>query len=178
MNIIFLDIDGVFNTSKCPNNCELDFKKNNCPCKLEYGIQYSLKNKFINLLKEFPDIKFVLISSWRNEKRLLNIFQDEFREVLSNYLGKLYFSWIDIDRSNDIHFWLSNNIEYVNIGDKDFQIFHSTNIVYKYIVLDDRKYKLNIDPENINGLKIDINPNIGLSDIDINLIKEFFYNIK
>lgn len=174
-NIIFIDVDGVLNNTKCPNTCTYSFKLQNCPCKPEYGIQEVFKNRFINLIKTCPEnTQFVLISSWRLQTRLLNTFRQTFKEVDNKYWGCLDFSWDEVHRETSIAQWLTKNIETWTDYFLGGELWYPTDDKCNYVVLDDRKYTL-IDKHNPNvkGLKIDVVSNIGLSEEDCAAAKFF-----
>lgn len=141
---IFLDIDGVLNNTSY-HESESD---------LSYPLSAFCKDNvkaFNDLMKDIPEIKVIISSSWRTDSNLQNIFDRIGLNV--KIFGITPF--ISDDRSVEIK-------EYLN-DKKD----------YSYCIIDDIDY---FDNDEQKDNFILINERIGFRDSDIDRVKKILKN--
>lgn len=158
--IIFLDIDGVLNIFAGPN---ATFR--NAP-EGEH-IEKHLVERLNFILKEIPDIKIVISSSWRDDMEDLKIQLERagfeyWDRVISKTIQPIpiaYGGYAFEYRGHQIQQWLEENEFYG-----------------KYLVIDDYtieicgEYCSSIPKENV----IETNPETGITNFDCNFILEHF----
>lgn len=151
INIIFLDLDGVLNINAGKNATYLNSLNH---------FEFNLIDRF-NFLLDNLDCYLVMSSSWREDypDSLKQLERAGFKHI-DKFIGKTIFDPNRaLFRGEEISLWIEN---------------HMSNI--KYLCVDDDIEQI----YNVEGSKIPfencikINPEVGLSEIDIKRIIEHF----
>lgn len=127
MKVVFLDIDGVLNTSKTFIDRYNEYKQTgNMKIEIdEFRVKY-----LADIIKE-TNSKIVLSSSWRifwdNNLKPKNTKAQEFEKILNKYELKIYSKtdYLGIEREKEIDEWLRkhDNIEnFIIIDDESFDL--------------------------------------------------------
>jgi hypothetical protein len=117
--VLFLDVDGVFNTSRCllENYCEHDqsllFVKDLCPQIAEFMVPLE-KHQITNLkwIMEQFDLHFVISSTWRQRDEYKKFFLTALSTCgidTSRYLGDTPCLGTDEGRGAEVKQWLEAN---------------------------------------------------------------------
>jgi hypothetical protein len=157
MNIIFLDIDGVF-------NCQIFFKNSAKGVSYVESMICKERVSWFNELCKDVKAKVVISSTWRMGKSL-----DEMKEIFAevggdfDIIGKTPILRGDASvRGNEIKLWLDKNIESVcGIPERDFK---------SYVIIDDDSDMLY---EHRNHLFLTDNYS-GLTPITCYKVRRFF----
>jgi len=151
IKILFLDIDGVLNSSYGKHT---KVPEHGC-----LGVETRLKTRFKKILKQ-TDVKIVLCSTWRLHDYLIEHLTSEL-EWEDRYSGKTdIWPWwgkekcpYEDERQWEVEKWIDDHPE-----------------IEKWICLDDSVYPVN----RPNGKKINVDTRFGLSEKQTKEIIQFF----
>lgn len=165
LKIIFLDIDGVLNSST--------YMKSFCVCGDSYFtdvVDPTIVNKLKKFLDKHDDTKLVITSSWRygNVYDTIELFKSTGLRELNKYIvgvtPRLIYSF---GRGDEIQ-WFINNYNTDVIGDLVNDYFE----IDRYVIVDDEVFDLT---DNQMEYTIQIDNNTGLTDENIKEITQKLY---
>ena len=163
MKVIFLDVDGVLNTSKIFDRIYISTGKS----ELEID---EFRLKYLKTIVDKTDAKIVLSSTWRNffmkeDNKIIprNNKGKKFNDLLTNYDIEIFDilsnNYSDINRENLVNEWLSNRDDI-----DDFIIIDDEPNMFKSLL--DKLIKTS--KVNNNEMLINMDDCIGLCEEHIN----------
>ena len=165
MNIIFLDIDGVLNSTA--------YMKRFCVCGDGYFtdvVDPNIVKLFTEFLDKHEDIKLVITSSWRYDsvQETIKFFETTGLREINDYIVGVTPRLLYVCGRGDEIKWFINHINSDVIGDfvnDDFEIDH-------YVIVDDETFDI-LDEQKQHLIHVD--NNTGLTEDNIKEIENKLY---